>query len=119
MKNKQQFIKQFISYLFVGGGATIVEWVGFWLFDHCLHIQYLIATAFAFFFSTFANWLFGRLLTFKNSDKNIFLELAQNHNVRQKAAACTQLPFLLLLFFLIQVKILYHQIKIRLFINQL
>ena len=61
MKNKQQFIKQFISYLFVGGGATIVEWVGFWLFDHCLHIQYLIATAFAFFFSTFANWLFGRL----------------------------------------------------------
>ena len=77
MKNKQQFIKQFISYLFVGGGATIVEWVGFWLFDHCLHIQYLIATAFAFFFSTFANWLFGRLLTFKNSDKNIFLELAQ------------------------------------------
>ena len=77
MKNKQQFIKQFISYLFVGGGATIVEWVGFWLFDHCLHIQYLIATAFAFFFSTFSNWLFGRLLTFKNSDKNIFLELAQ------------------------------------------
>ena len=77
MKNKQQFIKQFISYLFVGGGATIVEWVGFWIFDHCLHIQYLVATALAFFFSTFANWLFGRLLTFKNSDKNIILELLQ------------------------------------------
>ena len=64
MKNKQQFIKQFISYLFVGGGATIVEWVGFWLFDHCLHIQYLIATAFAFFFSTFANWLFATGIVF-------------------------------------------------------
>ena len=75
---KQEKIKQFISYLMVGGVATLVEWVFFWLFDGLLHIQYLVATVLAIVISTFSNWLFGRLWTFKDSEKgNILAEIGK------------------------------------------
>ena len=61
-------------YLIVGGLATIVEWSGFWFFFHMLHIQYLLATALAFVFSTFANWVFGRLLVFRGKQKQSLLK---------------------------------------------
>ena len=61
-------------YLIVGGLATIVEWSGFWFFFHMLHIQYLLATALAFVFSTFANWLFGRLLVFRGKQNQSLLK---------------------------------------------
>lgn len=77
MENKTKLFKQFISYLFVGGGATVVEWLCFYLFHEMWYIQYLLATALAFIFSTFANWLLGRIFTFKDSKKNILLELLQ------------------------------------------
>ena len=61
-------------YLIVGGLATIVEWSGFWIFFDMLHIQYLLATALAFVFSTFANWLFGRLLVFRGKQNQSLLK---------------------------------------------
>lgn len=67
-----------ISYLFVGGAATLVEWAFFWLFDSVLGVQYLWATALAFTISTFSNWLFGRLWTFRNAQRgNVWLELGK------------------------------------------
>ena len=61
-------------YLIVGGLATIVEWAGFWIFCDTLHIQYLLATALAFVFSTFANWFFGRLLVFRGKQNQPLLK---------------------------------------------
>ena len=64
-------------YLIVGGLATVVEWGGFWIFFDILGIQYLLATALAFVFSTFANWAFGRLLVFKGKqNQSLMKELA-------------------------------------------
>ena len=60
---------QFISYFCVGGLAAIVEWVMFFLFSSVFKIEYLIATILAFIFSTTANWLLGKLMTFKDSKK--------------------------------------------------
>ena len=61
-------------YLIVGGLATIVEWTGFWIFFDMLGIQYLLATALAFVFSTFANWAFGRLLVFRGKQNQPLLK---------------------------------------------
>lgn len=61
-------------YLIVGGLATIVEWTGFWIFFDMLGIQYLLATALAFVFSTFANWAFGRLLVFRGKQNQSLLK---------------------------------------------
>lgn len=61
------FVRQFISYFFVGGIAAIVEWVFFALFSNVLDIHYIIATCLAFVFSTAANWGLGRLWTFKDN----------------------------------------------------
>ena len=61
------------GYLIVGGLATIVEWAGFWLFSEKLSIEYLLATALAFAISTFANWLFGRLLVFRGKQQQSLL----------------------------------------------
>lgn len=61
------FIRQFISYFFVGGVAAIVEWIFFALFANVLDIDYIIATCLAFIFSTAANWALGRLWTFKDN----------------------------------------------------
>ena len=60
-------IKQFILYLIVGGLATIVEWAVFYLLDNIMAINYMIATAIAFIISTFANWLFGRIILFQKT----------------------------------------------------
>ena len=63
-------------YLIVGALATIVEWSGFWIFFDMLQIQYLLATALAFVFSTFANWLLGRILVFRGKqDQSLLKEL--------------------------------------------
>ena len=61
------------GYLIVGGLATIVEWAGFWLFSEKMGIAYLLATTFAFAISTFANWLFGRLLVFRGKQNQSLL----------------------------------------------
>ena len=59
-------IKQFISYLFVGAMATMVEWIGFGILNGIFNFQYLWATAIAFAISTEANLMLGRRLTFKD-----------------------------------------------------
>lgn len=72
---KNQFIElyskysvgQFVSYLVVGLGATVVEWTFFWVFNHCLCLHYAIATVLAYLISTGSNWLLGRVLTFRDS----------------------------------------------------
>lgn len=61
-------IRQFISYVFVGGIAAIVEWVFFWLFANVLNLNYILSTVLAFMFSTAANLILGRLWTFKDNN---------------------------------------------------
>ena len=61
-------IKQFISYFFVGGVAAIVEWVMFFIFANVLEINYFVSTVIAFIFSTTANWILGRITTFKDNN---------------------------------------------------
>ncbi len=66
--------KPLFLYLIVGGLATVVEWGAFRVLTYSLHVQYLLATAIAFFFSTFANWAFGRLLVFKKAEGRSLLQ---------------------------------------------
>ena len=61
-------IKQFIPYFFVGGVAAIVEWVMFFIFANVLQINYFVSTVIAFIFSTTANWILGRITTFKDNN---------------------------------------------------
>ena len=61
-------IKQFRSYFFVGGVAAIVEWVMFFIFANVLQINYFVSTVIAFIFSTTANWILGRITTFKDNN---------------------------------------------------
>ena len=60
-------IKQFISYFFVGGVAAVVEWIMFFLFANVLQIHYFVSSVLAFIFSTSANWILGRITTFKDN----------------------------------------------------
>ena len=61
-------IKQFISYFFVVVVAAIVEWVMFFIFANVLQINYFVSTVIAFIFSTTANWILGRITTFKDNN---------------------------------------------------
>ena len=69
----EKYMGGLFGYLIVGGLATIVEWAGFWLFSEKIGIAYLLATTLAFAISTFANWLFGRLLVFRGKQKQSLL----------------------------------------------
>jgi putative flippase GtrA len=60
-------IRQFLSYLIVGGSATLVEWTLFWYFVYPLKWNQSIGLAVAYVISTFVNMLLGRLLTFKHA----------------------------------------------------
>lgn len=68
-------LQKFLSYFCVGAIATLVEWAGFYVFWNLFHIHYLVATACAFIISTFANWIVGRLWTFRHEKGNAVREL--------------------------------------------
>ncbi|QNK40108.1 GtrA family protein [Caproicibacter fermentans] len=58
---------QFISYLVVGGGATVVEWALFFLFVYPMKWDQNAGFTVAYLISTFVNMILGRLLTFRNA----------------------------------------------------
>lgn len=60
-------IRQFLSYIVVGGSATIVEWTLFWYFVYPLKWNQNIGLAVAYVISTLVNMLLGRLLTFRHA----------------------------------------------------
>jgi len=77
MDTEKNFVQKFASYFVVGLLATFVEWGFYYLFDPVLHLNTYVAVALSFVFSTFANWAFGRLLTFKNAEnQGLLKELA-------------------------------------------
>ena len=72
----KQTARQLFLYLIVGGLATIVEWAAFYVLNVLIGVHYLTSTALAFILSTLANWLFGRLILFKeNRPKSLTKEL--------------------------------------------
>ena len=76
MTLSKDYLKHVIFYFFVGGFATIVEWVAYYCFDIFLNFNTYLSVALAFALSTFANWGAGRLTVFKNAPKhNLFKEL--------------------------------------------
>ena len=60
-------IKKFISYFFVGGMAAIVEWITFAIAN--VFLNYMISTVISFIIATTANYILGRILTFKDYKK--------------------------------------------------
>ena len=73
-----EFVNKFLSYLLVGGLATLVEWLFYWIFRNFLSVEYMCATVMAIVVSTFSNWLFGRIITFRNvPQKNVLAEILQ------------------------------------------
>lgn len=56
-----------MSYVIVGGVATIVEWGLFWLFTYPLKLNQNLGFTIAFVFSTFVNMVLGKKMTFKNA----------------------------------------------------
>ena len=62
-----QNIKQFFSYVCVGGVAALVEWGMFTIFSNVLGLSYLLATALAFIISTAVNLILGRIWAFKGN----------------------------------------------------
>lgn len=67
--------KDVFLYLIIGGVATIAEWIIFYLINGVCSWHYIYATVIAYIFSTFVNWLSGRLILFKESKKSIAFEL--------------------------------------------
>ena len=60
-------MRQFLSYLVVGGPATAVEWGLFFLFVYLLKWDQNLSFIVAYIISTFINLVFGRNYTFKNA----------------------------------------------------
>lgn len=60
-------IRQFLSYLVVGGTSTAVEWGLFFLFVYLFKWDQNLSFITAYVFSTFINLVFGRNYTFKNA----------------------------------------------------
>jgi putative flippase GtrA len=69
-------VRQFLIYLVVGALATLVEWGVFYALDYLQIMYYLLAVTIAYVISTFANWLFGKLLLF-HEKQNLWRELGK------------------------------------------
>ena len=77
-------IHDFFLYLVVGGIATLVEWVLFYCFNHVFSWYYIVSTILAYVLSTFANWLAGRILLFKKTEKGLFYEIGGIRCIKNK-----------------------------------
>ena len=75
MNTKKNEAKSFGLYLIVGGIATLVEWIIFYLLNGVLLWNHLVATIIAYLISTFANWAAGRLLVFKEAKIGFIKEI--------------------------------------------
>lgn len=74
MLSKKGF-KDLLLYVTVGGIATVAEWAAFYFVNDICHRHYMLATVLAYVFSTFVNWLAGRIIIFKNSNRSILFEI--------------------------------------------
>lgn len=63
----KQNLRQFFSYVLVGGAATLVEWGLFWYFVYPLKWDQNVSLVIAYIVSTSVNMLLGRLLTFRHA----------------------------------------------------
>lgn len=74
--------KQLALYLVVGAGATVVEWVLFFVFNEILNFHYAVSTTLAFAASTAANWFLGRILLFHGGNgKSLLGEISSIYAV--------------------------------------
>ena len=70
--------KDLILYLIVGIIATAIEWIIFYASTRLFpFLHYNIITSIAYIISTFANWLFGRIIVFKNSGQPVIKEIVK------------------------------------------
>lgn len=60
-------LSQFMSYIVVGGSATAVEWILFFMFLTRFKWNQNLAFTVAYAISTFVNMALGRLLTFRHA----------------------------------------------------
>jgi putative flippase GtrA len=61
-KGLEKNLSQFISYIVVGGSATAVEWILFFVFLYRFKWNQNLAFIVAYAISTFVNMILGRLL---------------------------------------------------------
>ncbi|HCR43721.1 MAG TPA: hypothetical protein DIV41_03985 [Ruminococcaceae bacterium] len=66
-ETRRKDVSQFMSYLIVGGTATVVEWVLFFAFVYSLGWGQNLSFVAAYVISTLVNMLLGRATTFKNA----------------------------------------------------
>lgn len=62
---------QFIRHVFVGGFASIVDWILFYLFALELNIYYQFSLILSFSIATTINYILSKILTFKCKSKKI------------------------------------------------
>lgn len=62
---------QFFRYVFVGGIATIVDWVTLFLLTDYLHIYHLISAVFSFVAGLITNFLLSKLLVFNANEAKV------------------------------------------------
>ena len=58
-----------LIYLCIGGMAALIEWGGFYFLNHWLLVNYLLATALAFAFSTLCHYLLGNIFVFNSGTR--------------------------------------------------
>ena len=58
-----------LIYLCIGGTAALIEWGGFYFLNHWLLVNYLLATALAFAFSTLCHYLLGNIFVFNRGTR--------------------------------------------------
>lgn len=71
-----KLLKSVFTYAIVGFSGTLVDWLIYWILAKKIGLYYLASTVIAIVIATFANWLLGRLIAFRNAErKNLATEI--------------------------------------------
>lgn len=75
----EELLRQFVSYVLVGGGGAMVEWLCFGGLVYWTGVSYMWSTIIAFVVGIYCNWQLGRAITFRDVELEVslFRELCQ------------------------------------------
>jgi putative flippase GtrA len=74
---KRLFKNKFFRYVIIGGSATLIDWIVFYLLITKFNIYYQISLFLSFILATSFHFIFSKIFVFESKSKKVLLEICK------------------------------------------
>jgi putative flippase GtrA len=76
MKIDKKSLKELLLFFIVGGLATVVDWIVFYLFNKQVGLHYIISVILSYSFGGATSYTLNKIFTFKDKSKDFALQIS-------------------------------------------